>query len=93
MSDPVEINVGGTLYLSSKNTLTSYSDSLLAEWFGYFGFNQLPLTKNGHYFIDRDGRMFGHVLNFLRNSKLLIPDNFTELDLLLEEARYYGIKR
>lgn len=29
-----------------------------------------------HYFIDRDGHMFRHILNFLRTSKLLIPDDF-----------------
>lgn len=30
-----------------------------------------------HYFIDRDGHMFRYILNFLRTSKLLIPDDFT----------------
>lgn len=29
-----------------------------------------------HYFIDRDGHMFRYILNFLRISKLLIPDDF-----------------
>lgn len=29
-----------------------------------------------HYFIDRDGPMFRYILNFLRTSKLLIPDDF-----------------
>lgn len=29
-----------------------------------------------HYFIDRDGHMFRYILNFLRTSKLLIPDDF-----------------
>lgn len=46
-----------------------------------------------HYFIDRDGGMFRHILNFMRNSKLLIPDNFQDLDLLLEEAKYFDIPR
>lgn len=35
--------------------------------------------------------MFRHILNFMRNSRLLIPDNFADLDLLLEEARYFDI--
>lgn len=30
-----------------------------------------------HYFIDRDGHMFRYILNFLRTSKLLLPDDFT----------------
>lgn len=37
--------------------------------------------------------MFRHILNFMRNSRLLIPDNFNDLDLLLEEARYFEIAR
>lgn len=46
-----------------------------------------------HYFIDRDGIMFRHILNFMRNSKLLISENFRDLDLLLEEARFFEIFR
>jgi BTB/POZ domain len=46
-----------------------------------------------HYFIDRDGTMFRHILNFMRNSKLLLQDNFDDLELLLEEARYFEIPR
>lgn len=46
-----------------------------------------------HYFIDRDGAMFRHILNFMRNSKLLLQDNFDDLELLLEEARYFEIPR
>ena len=44
-----------------------------------------------HYFIDRDGNMFRHVLNFLRTSTLVIPDDFDEFDLLVEEARYFEL--
>ena len=44
-----------------------------------------------HYFIDRDGQMFRHVLNFVRNSRLLLPEDFSDVDLLLEEAKYYDI--
>lgn len=29
----------------------------------------------------------------MRNSRLLIPENFADLDLLLEEARYFDITR
>lgn len=46
-----------------------------------------------HYFIDRDGNMFRHILNFMRNSKLLIAEDFSDLELLLEEAKYFEIVR
>lgn len=45
-----------------------------------------------HYFIDRDGKMFRHILNFLRTNTLAIPDNFPEMELLYEEAKYYDIQ-
>lgn len=37
--------------------------------------------------------MFRHILNFMRNSKLLIAEDFSDLDLLLEEAKYFEIAR
>ncbi|GJQ67744.1 hypothetical protein Trydic_g16552 [Trypoxylus dichotomus] len=87
---PVHIDVGGTIYTSSLETLTKYPDSRLAKLFN----GTIPIVLDSlkqHYFIDRDGGMFRHILNFMRNSRLLIPDNFNDLDLLLEEARYFEI--
>lgn len=69
-----------------------YPESRLAKLFN----GSIPIVLDSlkqHYFIDRDGRMFRHILNFMRNSRLLIPDNFQDLDLLLEEARYFDITR
>lgn len=37
--------------------------------------------------------MFRHILNFMRNSKLLIAEDFLDLELLLEEAKYFEIVR
>ncbi|XP_020282435.1 BTB/POZ domain-containing protein kctd15-like [Pseudomyrmex gracilis] len=87
---PVHIDVGGTIYTSSLETLTKYPESRLAKLFN----GSIPIVLDSlkqHYFIDRDGGMFRHILNFMRNSRLLIPDNFADLDLLLEEARYFDI--
>lgn len=89
---PVHIDVGGTIYTSSLETLTKYPDSRLAKLFN----GTIPIVLDSlkqHYFIDRDGGMFRHILNFMRNSKLLIPDDFADIDLLLEEARYFDIGR
>lgn len=35
--------------------------------------------------------MFRHILNFMRTNNLSLPDDFNELDLLYEEARFYDI--
>lgn len=87
---PVHIDVGGTIYTSSLETLSKYPESRLAKLFN----GSIPIVLDSlkqHYFIDRDGGMFRHILNFMRNSKLLISEDFRDLDLLLEEAKYFEI--
>lgn len=87
---PVHIDVGGTIYTSSLETLTKHPDSKLAKMFN----GSIPIVLDSlkqHYFIDRDGKMFRHILNFLRSNHLCLPDNFEELDLLMEEAKFYDI--
>ncbi|XP_074600805.1 BTB/POZ domain-containing protein kctd15-like [Brevipalpus obovatus] len=88
---PVHIDVGGTIYTSSLETLTKHPDSRLARMFN----GSIPIVLDSlkqHYFIDRDGEMFRHILNFLRTSTLPVPGDFSELELLFEEAKFYDIK-
>ncbi|XP_015919812.1 BTB/POZ domain-containing protein Tiwaz isoform X2 [Parasteatoda tepidariorum] len=87
---PVHIDVGGSIYTSSLETLTKHPDSRLARMFN----GSIPIVLDSlkqHYFIDRDGKMFRHILNFMRTNNLSLPDDFNELDLLYEEARFYDI--
>ena len=35
--------------------------------------------------------MFRHILNFMRTGRALLPDDFQDHDLLLEEAKYYEL--
>lgn len=48
-------------------------------------------TLKQHYFIDRDGKTFRHILNYLRSGKLTLPDSFDQFDQLIDEARYYDL--
>ncbi|CAH8571974.1 BTB/POZ domain-containing protein KCTD1/15 [Schistosoma bovis] len=89
-SAPVHIDVGGTLYTSSLKALTKYPNSILGKMFN----GTIPIvldTMKQHYFIDRDGVLFRHVLNFLRTNKVNLDPNFTEFDQLVEEATFYGL--
>ncbi|XP_069747946.1 BTB/POZ domain-containing protein KCTD21-like [Narcine bancroftii] len=90
MSEPIMLNVGGRLYTTSLATLTRYPDSMLGSMFG----GTLPIKKDlqGNYLIDRDGKIFRYILNFLRTSHLDLPDEFQELDLLKREADFFQIK-
>ncbi|KAM6938613.1 BTB/POZ domain-containing protein KCTD1-like [Lycodopsis pacificus] len=87
---PVHIDVGGHMYTSSLATLTKYPESRIGRLFE--GTEPIVLDSlKQHYFIDRDGPMFRYILNFLRSSKLLIPDDFKEYSLLLEEASFFQL--
>ncbi|XP_074660195.1 BTB/POZ domain-containing protein KCTD4-like [Tubulanus polymorphus] len=85
----VNLNVGGTIYTTTISTLTAFPDSMLGAMFK--GDIPTTLDARGNYFIDRDGRLFRYVLNYLRTFKLNVPDDFGELDQLLDEADFYQI--
>ncbi|XP_036969334.1 uncharacterized protein LOC119027990 isoform X1 [Acanthopagrus latus] len=87
---PVHIDVGGHMYTSSLGTLTKYPESRISRLFDGTEPIVLDCLKQ-HYFIDRDGPMFRYILNFLRTSKLLIPDDFKEYSLLYEEASFFKL--
>jgi len=87
---PVHIDVGGQIYTSSLDTLTRFPESRLSRLFS----GGIPIvldTLKQHYFIDRDGGMFRHILNFMRTGRPILPENFTNVELLLEEAKYFEL--
>ncbi|ESO97782.1 hypothetical protein LOTGIDRAFT_79214, partial [Lottia gigantea] len=88
--DCITLNVGGYLYTTTKSTLCKYPDSMLGVMMS--GKFDTSIDSNGHRFIDRDGAMFQHVLNFLRSSHLSLPSDFKTFDLLSIEADFYQIQ-
>ncbi|KAK2518966.1 Kctd4 [Columba livia] len=86
----ITLNVGGYLYITQKQTLTKYPDSFLEGIIN--GKIMCPFDADGHYFIDRDGLLFRHILNFLRNGELLLPEGFRENQLLAQEAEFFQLK-
>lgn len=89
LRDPVSLNVGGEIYTTTLNTLTHYRDSMLGAMFT----GQIPVLRDsrGHVFIDRDGKIFRYILNYLRSNSLDLPDGFSEVALLRREADFFQI--
>lgn len=93
--DIVELNVGGVTYATTLGTLQQaepesplaiVSTLNTAEIRTIFGRD----SKN-RIFIDRDGVLFRYILDYLRNRKLSLPENFAERDRLRMEAEYYRL--
>ncbi|KAJ1444067.1 BTB/POZ protein [Ochromonadaceae sp. CCMP2298] len=61
----VKLDVGGVRYTTSLTTLRRFPDSMIGCMFS--GRHALPKGEDGYFFIDRDGRHFYHILNFLRS--------------------------
>jgi len=87
--DPVFLNIGGHLYSTTSETINKFPGSLLFCMLE--GSVPISLDANGAFFVDRDGAVFRHVLNFMRNDRLILPDDFSESELLKEEAEFYQI--
>lgn len=90
-SEIVELNVGGSIYTTSRTTLASNSESMLARMTAP---DSLPTAtdSNNRIFIDRDGPLFRYIVNFLRDKRLSLPENFTEHAQLYSEADFYQIE-
>lgn len=90
LQDPVSLNVGGEVYTTTLDTVTRCRDSMLGAMFT----GQIPVLRDnrGNVFIDRDGKVFRYILNYLRSSSLDLPEGFSELALLRREADFFQIR-
>ena len=90
MTDWLRLNVGGTMFETSRSTLTSDSDSILSRMFEPN--SNLPpatVTKDGVYLIDACPRSFEVVLNWLRYRSLILGDN--KIEDVFPIADYFGL--
>ena len=67
MTDIIKLNVGGETFLTTRSTLVSCPDSLLAKMFDPdSGRPPAAVTEGGGYFLDQNPRYFGVILDWLR---------------------------
>jgi len=85
-----ELNVGGHHFTTSIQTLRNDPNSMLAAMFS--GKFDIKRSKDGSFFIDRDGTHFRFILNYLRTGKLTLPEGATFLKELEQEAEFYQIQ-
>uniref|UniRef100_A0A8C4VH49 Potassium channel tetramerization domain containing 17 n=2 Tax=Gopherus TaxID=38771 RepID=A0A8C4VH49_9SAUR len=85
----VRLNVGGTVFLTTRQTLCREQKSFLCRLCQGEEL-QSDRDETGAYLIDRDPTYFGPILNFLRHGKLVLNKDMAE-EGVLEEAEFYNI--
>jgi hypothetical protein len=90
-SEVVSLNVGGTHHIQTeKDVLRSVPESILAKMFS--DMHALKYVGN-EVFLDRDGKTFQDMLNYLRNDRKVYPE-FTDKNQhnqFIKELHFWGI--
>lgn len=82
----IGFNVGGIKYLTSISTLEAEPDNVLLKMTS----GSFPTTRyEDAYFIDRNGKLFEHILDYLRNVRTWVPPDNIDLNSLIREADFY----
>nr|XP_054758380.1 BTB/POZ domain-containing protein KCTD3-like [Lytechinus pictus] len=85
--DLIKLNVGGTRFSTSRQTLTWIPDSFFSSLLS--GRISSVKDETGAIFIDRDPSFFVPILNYLRTKELNIKG--FDIQALKHEAEFYGI--
>jgi hypothetical protein len=85
--DVIHLDVGGTLYKVSRQTLQQHRASVLARLISDTGEGE---NADEPIFIDRNGRLFEYVLDYLRTEQVYLPFSVSR-DAIKEEFVFYGI--
>ncbi|XP_078535425.1 BTB/POZ domain-containing adapter for CUL3-mediated RhoA degradation protein 2 [Lissotriton helveticus] len=85
----VRLNVGGYLCYTTVQVLTRHDTMLKAMFSGRM---EVLTDKEGWILIDRCGKHFGTILNYLRDDTIILPNTGQEIKELMAEAKYYLIQ-
>ncbi|XP_069828120.1 BTB/POZ domain-containing protein KCTD14 isoform X2 [Dendropsophus ebraccatus] len=86
VSPIVQLNIGGSMYTTTVGTLKKCQGSKLFDMFN--GQPKLRIDSDGRYFIDREGKYFGYILEYLRSGQ--VPSQY--IHEVYKEALFYEIE-
>ena len=86
----IRLNVGGCYFNTQLQTLRAHPASILAQMFTppYAAPRDM---RDGSYFIDRNGEVFGYILDYLRTQTLVVPRDPVLYVVLRRELCFYGL--
>ena len=48
--------------------------------------------EEGYHLVDRNGAYFAYILDFLRDSKIVLPQDQAEIKKILKEANFFAVQ-
>jgi len=84
----IKLNIGGYHFTTTKSTLLSRGENFFTPLLN--GKLNSFKDETGAFFIDRNGKYFEPILDFLRHGDLVVPHDLN-LSLVLKEANFYSI--
>jgi len=93
-NDIVKFNIGGKKFMTTMDTLASHGSNFLTLLVENDRKGIIPamVDEKGFYFVDRNGEVFGVILDYLRTRKLFIPKHLSMFQIELE-FDFYQIQR
>jgi len=91
--DVVTLNVGGVHYCTTIQTLIAHEHSMLGAMFSTRNRDLLQQDGQGRYFVDRDGKLFRYILNYLRNGSIAKDSAYmSNRYQIRQEAEFFSLK-
>jgi len=89
----IRLNIGGFKHCTSLSTLSSKGENFFTKMISNHESNTIKsiLDETGAYFVDRNGELFGEILDYLRNGEFSMGLTSIQRNKLLKELDFYGI--
>jgi hypothetical protein len=88
LTDEVKLNVGGKYFEVSRSLVYQHSESMIGR---LVSDTWLRKDSDKTIFIDRDGDMFGHVLNYMRYGSIELPASLPK-SMFQRELDFYQLE-
>jgi hypothetical protein len=89
-TDRIKLDVGGRIFSVTLDMMLKYPESFFARLFS--GRWEGKKTDDGAYFINRSGKLFDHIVDFLRDGGLEVDLSEEDHRALCREADFYQLK-